>query len=212
MLLYWLNNLINVDQRPLGSSRLKMAYALSDKLAASELARAEEIAIGLPVPGQDLGTRISDTLRFPEYHEPIERWPFLADPILEKIRKHGRHPPLLTDRGRTKGVPNRRTILHTGPSDRIGSNLTPTAKHLRLKAIREERLRKARLRKLMKEEGLLRTPATLTPLKKVEIIRPTSSKKPLTGKFGKLISRPPKKPRFIELLINLIHYIGNLGS
>ena len=84
-----------------------MAYALSDKLVASELSRAEEIAAGLPIPGQDLGTRASDTLRFPEYHEPEERWPFLADPLLKKIRKHGRHPPLLTDTGRTKGVPNR---------------------------------------------------------------------------------------------------------
>ena len=172
-----------------------MAYALSDKLVASELKRAEDIAAGLPVPGQERGTRVSDTLRFPEYHEPEERWPFLADPLLKKIRKHGRHPPLLTDRGRTKGVPNRRQILHTGPSDRIGSNLTPTAKHLRLKAIREERLRKGRLRKLMKEEGLLSAPTTLTPLKKVEIIRP-EPKRPLTGKFGKLISRPPRRPRY----------------
>ena len=88
-----------------------MAYALSDKLVASELSRAEEIAAGLPIPGQDLGTRASDTLRFPEYHEPEERWPFLADPLLKKIRKHGRHPPLLTDTGRTKGVPNRYILL-----------------------------------------------------------------------------------------------------
>ena len=93
----------------------------------------------------------------------------------------------------------RRQILHSGPSDRIGSNLTPSAKHLRLKAIRDERIRKGRLRKLMKDEGLLMgAPATLrTPLKKVEMVRvPSSTKKqPLYTKFGKLVSRPPKKPR-----------------
>ena len=175
-----------------------MAYALSDKLVASELSRAEEIAAGLPKPGQDLSARASDTLRFPEYHQPEERWPFLTDPLLQKIRKHGRHPPLLTDTGRTKGVPNRRQILPAGPSDRIGSNLTPTAKHLRLKAIREERIRKARLRKLMKDEGLLMAPGkVLTPLKKVEMVRvPTTAKKQMPyTKFGKLVSRPPKKPR-----------------
>ena len=72
----------------------------------------------------------------------ISRWPFVQDPLLEKIRKHGRAPPLLTDRGRTKGVPNQRLILHAGPSDRIGSNFTLTAKHLRLKVIRDERIRR----------------------------------------------------------------------
>ena len=102
----------------------------------------------------------------------------------------------------------RRQILHSGPSDRIGSNLTPTAKHLRLKAIRDERIRKGRLRKLMKDEGLLMgapSAALRTPLKKVEMVRvPSSTKKqPLYTKFGKLVSRPPKKPRYVLLLINL---------
>ena len=114
----------------------------------------------------------------------------MADPLLEKIRKHGRAPPLLTDRGRTKGVPNQRLILHAGPSDRIGSNFTLTAKHLRLKVIREERIRRARMKTLMREEGLLpvKPPPTV-------IQTPKPKKQEPYTKFGKLVSRPPKRPR-----------------
>merc|ERR1712129_24268 len=115
------------------------------------------LSVGLPrAAGINAPTKIvKQTIRFPDYHEPLDRWPFVADPLLEKIRKHGRAPPLLTDRGRTKGVPNQRLILHAGPSDRIGSNFTLTAKHLRLKVIRDERIRRARMKTLMREEGLL---------------------------------------------------------
>ena len=56
----------------------------------------------------------------------------------------GQHPAFLTDQGRTRGVPNQKRFLHSRPSDRIGSNLTPTAKNLKLGAIREERIRRAR--------------------------------------------------------------------
>lgn len=168
-----------------------MSEELSDKFVTFELKRAESLAVGLPKrPGIDKSVKISETLRFPDYHEPSERWPFIADPLLSKIRKYGRHPPLLTNFGRTKGVPNQRQILHTGPSDRIGSNLTPTARHLRIKAIREERLRKARIRKLMKDDGLF-TPKVSAPEQ-----TPKPKKQAPYTKYGKLVSRPPKRPRY----------------
>ena len=92
----------------------------------------------------------------------------------------------------TKGVPNQRLILHAGPSDRIGSNFTLTAKHLRLKVIREERIRRARMKTLMREEGLLPVkppPTTVIPK------TPKPKKQEPYTKFGKLVSRPPKRPR-----------------
>ena len=176
-----------------------MAYPLSDKIVAAELQRAKTLEIGQPkVPGLDKSVKVGDTLRFPDYHEPLglDRWPFLADPLLEKIRKHGRHPPLLTDMGRSKGVPNQRQTLHTGPSDRIGSHLTPTAKHLRLKAIREERIRKARMRQLMREDGLLMPKG----IRKPELKFTPAKKAGEYTKFGKLVSRPPRKPRYVLIL------------
>ena len=119
---YWQNFLWLIDVSPKRSKdRLlkisiykwvyyfKMSFELSDELVARELQRAKAREIGQPkVPGLDKTVKISDSLRFPDYHEPLgsDRWPFLADPLLEKIRKHGRHPPLLTDMGRTKGDGN----------------------------------------------------------------------------------------------------------
>ena len=82
---------------------------------ALELKRAEELAAGLPkAPGIKTSRDVSEGLRFPDYHEPLDRWPFIADPLLEKIRKHGRTPQLLSEKGRTKGVPNQRLIVHSG--------------------------------------------------------------------------------------------------
>ena len=47
---------------------------------------------GPPKPGKDETEYTFDTIRFPDFHDPEkERWPFLSDPILEKIRKHGKH-------------------------------------------------------------------------------------------------------------------------
>ena len=62
---------------------------LSTKYISTELRRAEIIARGPPQPGKDETVKTFDTFKFPAYHEPEERWPFLSDPILEKIRKHG---------------------------------------------------------------------------------------------------------------------------
>ncbi len=169
-----------------------MSFDLTDNVVLSELQRAQVLAAGLPKRpgGLDKSGKTLDTIRFPDYHEPLDRWPFLADPLLDKIRKHGRNPPLLTDTGRTKGVPNQRQILHTGPSDRIGTNLTPSAKHLRLKKIRDDRLRRGRLRKLMRDEGLL------SPKVKAPEAPKSVPKKPLWTKFGKPVSRPPRRPRY----------------
>ena len=166
-----------------------MDLELTNKLVSSELLRAEDIAAGLLQPGQQPSLRFSDTFRFSDYHEPLDRWPHISDPLLERIRKHGRQPPLLTDLGRTKGVPNQRQSLPVTPSDRIGSNLTPTAKHLKLKALRLERLRKARIRKLLSEQE-----QSVSMIKLQE--KPKSTYKPTPYvKFNKLVSRPPLKPR-----------------
>ena len=64
---------------------------LSTKYISTELRRAEIIARGPPQPGKDETVKTFDTFKFPAYHEPEERWPFLSDPILEKIRKHGNY-------------------------------------------------------------------------------------------------------------------------
>ena len=62
--------------------------AALDISIASELRRAEKIARGPPKPGKDETEYTFDTIRFPDFHDPEkERWPFLSDPILEKIRK-----------------------------------------------------------------------------------------------------------------------------
>ena len=59
---------------------------------ASELKRAEKIARGPPKPGKDETEYTFDTIRYPEFHDPEKaRWPYLSDPILEKIRKHGKY-------------------------------------------------------------------------------------------------------------------------
>lgn len=166
-----------------------MSFDLSDVFITRELRRADQLAKGLPkTPGVDKSVKISETLRFPDYHEPSDRWPFMADPLLAKIRKHGKKAPLLTDNARTKGVPNQRQIFQAGPSDRIASNLTPSARHLRIKAIKEERIRNARLRKLVKEEAEIQLSLAKTP-------KTVAKKKAVYAKYGKLVSRSPKRPR-----------------
>ena len=105
-----------------------MDLELTNKLVSSELHRAEDIAAGPLQPGQQPSLRFSDTFRFSDYHEPLDRWPYISDPLLEIIRKHGRQPPLLTDLGRTKGVPKKRQSLPVTPSDRIGSGIYTSSK------------------------------------------------------------------------------------
>ena len=41
--------------------------------------------------------------------------------------------------GSIAGIPNQRRLLRKSPSDRIGSNFTPTAKHLSVAGLREWR-------------------------------------------------------------------------
>ena len=50
-------------------------------------------------------------------------------------------PQLLVTKARTKNVSAKKKTLLVGPSDRIGSNYTPSAKHLVLKTIRKRRKR-----------------------------------------------------------------------
>ena len=50
-------------------------------------------------------------------------------------------PQLLVKKARTKNVSAKKKNLVIGPSDRIGSNYTPSAKHLVLKTIRKRRKR-----------------------------------------------------------------------
>ena len=45
----------------------------------------------------------------------------------------GKKPQLLIDKSRTKNVTARKRALLGGPSDRIGANYTPSAKHLLLR-------------------------------------------------------------------------------
>ena len=102
----------------------------------------------------------------------------------------GKHPAILMEQGRTRGVPYQRQLLHFSPSDRIGSNLTPTAKHLKIQSLKDERIRRTRLKQLMKEQALMS--------KKYEMKdeRPKSTYKPKPYvKFNKLVSRPPRRPR-----------------
>jgi hypothetical protein len=165
---------------------------LSTDLVNAELKRAADISEGRPAkPGQDRSVKFTDTFKFSDYHEPLQRWPYVSDPLLEKLRKHGRQPPLLTDQGRTKGVPNQRQYLHSSPSDRIGGNMTPSAKHLRIRNLREERIRRARLRQLMRLEALARQ----KPLDDGDAKPKSSYKQAPYVKFNKLVSRPPKGPR-----------------
>ena len=50
-------------------------------------------------------------------------------------------PQLLVTKARTKNVSAKKKTLLVGPSDRIGANYTPSAKHLVLKTIRKRRKR-----------------------------------------------------------------------
>ena len=104
----------------------------------------------------------------------------------------GKHPSLLTDQGRTRGVPHQSQFLHNSPSDRIGSNLTPTAKHLKLQALKEDRIRRARLKQLIKQEALMAKRYQTKDEKPVSTYKP----KPYV-KYNKLISRPPRRPRYV---------------
>ena len=105
----------------------------------------------------------------------------------------GKHPSLLTDQGRTRGVPHQSQFLHNSPSDRIGSNLTPTAKHLKLQALKEDRIRRARLKQLIKQEALMAKKYQMKDEKPVSSYKP----KPYV-KYNKLVSRPPRRPRYVE--------------
>ena len=64
-------------QRPLGGSSLRMSFEfdLSDRLISGELRRAEELSVGLPrAAGINAPTKIvKQTIRFPDYHEPLDR-------------------------------------------------------------------------------------------------------------------------------------------
>ena len=67
------------------------AMDLDSRYIASELKRAELLAKGPPKPGKDETSKTYDTFRFGDFHDPeTERWPYLSDPILKKIRKHGK--------------------------------------------------------------------------------------------------------------------------
>ncbi len=83
--------------------------------------------------------------------------------------------------------------MHSSPSERIGSNFTPTAKHLSIRAIREERIRRIKLRAQQREDAMF-NPKTRPP--PPPPITPKSTYKPKQYvKFNKLVSRPPKTPR-----------------
>ena len=88
------------------------------------------------------------SFRFTEYHEPLKRWPFdVDDKIAKKIKKHGSFPKLLLEKSATKGIPNKLDSLHKSPSDRIASNYTPSAKHLRVASLRDLRISLRRKRR-----------------------------------------------------------------
>ena len=50
-------------------------------------------------------------------------------------------PQLMVTKTRTKNVSAKKKNLVVGPSDRIGSNYTPSAKHLILRMLRKRRKR-----------------------------------------------------------------------
>jgi hypothetical protein len=60
------------------------------------------------------------------------------------------------------GIPNQRKYLHHRPSDRIGSNFTPTAKHLSVAGLRELRRKAAKQRR----EMLAAMPKLPSPVKR----------------------------------------------
>ena len=65
-----------------------------------------------------------------------ESWEsFDYDPsrLYKLVEEHGRKPKLLIDKSRTKNVTARKRALLGGPSDWIGANYTPSAKHLLLR-------------------------------------------------------------------------------
>ena len=57
------------------------------------------------------------------------------------IEERSKTPQLLVTKARTKNVSAKKRNLLVGPSDRIGTNYTPSAKHLVLKTIRKRRKR-----------------------------------------------------------------------
>ena len=117
----------------------------------------------------------------------------LVNLFLNILNDLGKHPSLLTNQGRTRGVPHQSQFLHNSPSDRIGSNLTPTAKHLKLQALKEDRIRRARLKQLIKQEALMAKKYQMKDEKPVSSYKP----KPYV-KYNKLVSRPPRRPRYVE--------------
>ena len=60
------------------------------------------------------------------------------------------------------GIPNQRRLLRKSPSDRIGSNFTPTAKHLTVAGLRELRRQAA----IQRREYLAGIPREISPAKK----------------------------------------------
>ena len=65
----------------------------------------------------------------------------LFSSILSKLFIRRKFPQLLVTKNRTKNVSAKKKNLLVGPSDRIGANYTPSAKHLILKTIRKRRKR-----------------------------------------------------------------------
>ena len=62
---------------------MSFEFDLSDRLISGELRRAEELSVGLPrAAGINAPTKIvKQTIRFPDYHEPLDR----SVPILALI-------------------------------------------------------------------------------------------------------------------------------
>lgn len=92
---------------------------------------------------------LSEGFRFTEYHEPLKRWPFQVQRTLaSKVRRHGSFPSALMEHSATKGRPGEGAARRAkergwglrGPSDRIGANFTPTAKHLTVSGLRQFRM------------------------------------------------------------------------
>ena len=63
---------------------------------------------------------------------------------------------MLVGKARTRNVSAKKKNLVVGPSDRIGANYTPSARHLVLKTIRKKRKRSiSRMPHIERWEGLL---------------------------------------------------------
>lgn len=66
----------------------------------------------------------------------------MAEPVYKKTKAHSGFPALLREEGRTKGVVNQRRGLRLSPSERIASNYTPSARHLRIANIRNMKVQR----------------------------------------------------------------------